>query len=315
MAAPARGEAFGCCSRLARILLVPLLLLVCGAAGSEEARAGEGAASLAGSCGCGSPQRPGVPGSSAAAHRYSREANAPGPGQRPLALTKMVPIPAGVFTMGTDDPQIKQDGEAPARSVAIDAFYMDAYEVSNAEFEKFVNSTGYLTEAEKFGDSFVFEGMLSEQVKSHIHQAVAAAPWWLPVKGADWRHPEGPESTILHRLDHPVLHVSWNDAVAYCMWAGKRLPTEAEWEYSCRGGLQNRLMPFLPMAMACTTLWGMCGSGPQTGGPFTILLRKHTIQLQKPCLQEPMISASWTTCLEVKCARSPAFSQPKTRPT
>ncbi|XP_015442654.1 sulfatase-modifying factor 1 [Pteropus alecto] len=158
---------------------------------------------------------------SAAAHRYSREANAAGPGlgERPYTPGKMVLIPAGVFTMGTDDPQIKPDGEAPARRVTMDAFYMDAYEVSNAEFEKFVNSTGYLTE-------------------------VAAAPWWLPVKGADWRHPEGPDSTVVHRPDHPVLHVSWNDAAAYCAWAGKRLPTEAEWEYGCRGGLHNRLFPW-----------------------------------------------------------------------
>ncbi|XP_044772528.1 formylglycine-generating enzyme isoform X3 [Neomonachus schauinslandi] len=223
MAAPSVGPVGGCCARLGLVLLLPLLLLPGEAAGDEEASTGVGggAASLAGSCGCGTPQRRGDHGSSAAAHRYSREANAPGqvPGERPLAPTKMVLIPAGVFTMGTDDPQIKQDGEAPARRVAIDAFYMDAYEVSNAEFEKFVNSTGYLTE-------------------------VAAAPWWLPVKGANWRHPEGPDSTVLRRPDHPVLHVSWNDAVAYCTWAGKRLPTEAEWEYSCRGGLQNRLFPW-----------------------------------------------------------------------
>uniref|UniRef100_A0A2K5WQ50 Sulfatase modifying factor 1 n=1 Tax=Macaca fascicularis TaxID=9541 RepID=A0A2K5WQ50_MACFA len=150
MAAPALGLVCGRYPESGRVLLLLLLSLLCGAAGSEAGTSAVG--SLAGSCGCGTPQRPGVHGSSGAAHRYSREANAPGsvPGERPLAHSKMVPIPAGVFTMGTDDPQIKQDGEAPARRVTIDAFYMDAYEVSNAEFEKFVNSTGYLTEVDAF---------------------------------------------------------------------------------------------------------------------------------------------------------------------
>uniref|UniRef100_A0A8C9SNH7 Formylglycine-generating enzyme n=1 Tax=Scleropages formosus TaxID=113540 RepID=A0A8C9SNH7_SCLFO len=157
---------------------------------------------------------------------------------------QMVLIPAGQFLMGTDNPGIPQDGEGPQRRVHLDAFYMDIHEVRNLDFQKFVNATGYVTEAEKFGDSFVFEGLLSEKIKSEISQAVAAAPWWLPVKGANWKHPEGPDSHIADRLEHPVLHVSWNDAMAYCLWAGKRLPTEAEWEYACRGGLQDRLFPW-----------------------------------------------------------------------
>uniref|UniRef100_A0A8C6VIX7 Sulfatase modifying factor 1 n=1 Tax=Naja naja TaxID=35670 RepID=A0A8C6VIX7_NAJNA len=118
-----------------------------------------------------------------AARKYSLEANVfqqpnnrRGDDRLKNEGMKMVPIPAGVFTMGTDEPIIKQDGEGPGRRVHIGNFFMDRYEVSNAEFKKFVNATGYVTEAERFGDSFVFEGMLSKEVKNGIHQAVTAFP-------------------------------------------------------------------------------------------------------------------------------------------
>lgn len=109
---------------------------------------------------------------------------------------KMIFLKGGYFYMGTNKPVIIADGEAPERRVRVDDFYLDQFEVSNDEFRKFVARTGYVTEAEKFGDSFVFETLISEKVKSEITQAVKAAPWWLPVKNCSWKHPEGPDSNI-----------------------------------------------------------------------------------------------------------------------
>ena len=161
-----------------------------------------------------------------------------------VPVNEQVPIKGGEFMMGTDNPILPQDGEGPARKVKLSDYLMDKFEVSNAEFAKFVADTGYVTETERFGDSFVLEMLLSEAVKSEITQAVMNSPWWLPVKGASWKHPEGKGSTIARRMNHPVVHVSWNDAVEYCKWGGKRLPTEAEWEYAARAGLKDRLFPW-----------------------------------------------------------------------
>ncbi len=194
----------------------------------------------------------------------SRPNPASPPSESQVALTTdaadppagMVLIPAGEFTMGTDDPNAWPD-ERPSHRVKVDAFWIDEHEVTNAQFAEFVAATGYLTTAEKAPDldeimrqsppgtppppkELLVPGSLV------FHQTDTPVPldnytqWWNWTPGCDWRHPEGPDSDLQGRENHPVVQVSWDDAAAYAHWAGKRLPTEAEWERAARGGIDGK---------------------------------------------------------------------------
>ncbi|MDO3628349.1 formylglycine-generating enzyme family protein [Mucilaginibacter sp. BT774] len=172
----------------------------------------------------------------------------------------MVWIKAGNFQMGADNKEAYQD-EYPKHQVAVHGFWMDATEVTNAEFAQFVKATGYITTAERKPNWNELKKQLPPATAKPADSLLVAASlvfdppkqavdlndytqWWTWKKGADWRHPHGPGSSIKGKEHYPVVHISWLDAVAYCKWTGKRLPTEAEWEWAARGGLQNKLYPW-----------------------------------------------------------------------
>jgi len=159
----------------------------------------------------------------------------------------LIPIPSRTFRMGSESPEIiRSDGEAPVRVVQLAAYSISATCVTNAQFAEFADATGHVTDAESFGWSFVFGDFVHPAARDEVVDGrVAGAPWWRGVRGASWRHPHGRGSSLEGLERHPVVHVSWNDAMAFAEWNQVRLPTEAEWEYAARGGLDQ-----------CTYPWG-----------------------------------------------------------
>ena len=172
----------------------------------------------------------------------------------------MVLIPGGEYLMGSDKPE-SYNNEKPVHRVVVSSFFMDKYEVTNHQFLQFVNETGYTTTAEKkirWGemarqlpdgtlkppDSLLEPGSLIFKASSYPIPLNDESSWWEWKRGASWKHPLGKNSSIKKIMDHPVVHISWDDACAYAQWAGKRLPTEAEWEWAARGKKTDAIYPW-----------------------------------------------------------------------